>query len=108
MRFTVVGTKTIDVTFTIEAEDKQEARNTFDSTDCCVETKEDEVTVNSCCESTSEIDDVTCDAETKWDALSKSERMEMLKGNGASDDDAYTMAGWQFDDIPDEWQSYFD
>ncbi len=108
MKFTVTGTKTIEVTFTVEADDTEDAKIIFDSTDCTVDTTDGEVTVNSCCESTSEIDSVTCDAEEKWDEMSKSERMEMLSGNGASGDSSYHLAGGDFDNLPDEWKGYFE
>ena len=108
MKYTVIGTKTFDVTFIVEAEDEQEARDAFDSTDCMVEITDDDVIVDSCYECTSEIDDVICDAEEKWNDLEKSERMEILKGNGVSDDSAYEIAGRDFDSIPDEWKEFFE
>ena len=108
MKFTVTGTKTFDVTFAIDAEDEQEARDAFDSTDCVIEITDDDMIVDYCCECTSEIDDVICNAEEKWNDLEKSERMEILKGNGVSDDSAYEIAGRSFEDLPDEWKKYFE
>jgi hypothetical protein len=107
MAVTIHGTKHIDVTATIDTDDVEEAKRIFDGTDCTVETCDKTVTFNSACETGSEVDSATWDAEQKWNNLSKSERMEMLTGNGASDDAAYEIAGRTFDNVPNEWQEYF-
>lgn len=107
-KFTVTGTLTIDVTASIEAESEQDAKDQLDMADCCAESTDESITFNDCCQADCEIDEVTWDAEKKWNDLSKSERMEMLKGNGASDDAAYYIAGRSFKDVPNEWQEYFE
>jgi len=108
MSVTIHGTKHIDVTAVIDTDDVEEAERIFNDTDCTVETTDSSITFSSCHESMSEIDSTTWDAEEHWKNLSKFERMEMLKGNGASDDAAYDIAGRSFDNVPTEWQGYFE
>jgi hypothetical protein len=107
MKFTVNATIGVDVTATIEAEDEADAQSMLDSADVTVESCDTEITFNSACQINCDIDSVTCDAEQKWIDMDKGERMEMLKGNGVSDDTAYLKAGGDFDGLPTEWQNYF-
>ena len=108
MKFTVTGVMKIEVTATVEAEDAQDAESQLDSADCCVESGDDTITFNSCCQTGFDSETVVCDAEQKWEGLDKSERMEILKGNDVSAEAAYDIAGRDFDDIPEEWQQFFD
>ena len=108
MSVTIHGTKHIDVTAVIDTNDVEEAERIFHSTDCTTETTDGSVTFTSCHECHSEADSAKWDAKEKWENLSKFERMEMLRGNGASDDAAYSIAGRTFDNVPDAWQVYFE
>jgi len=107
-KFTVTATIGVDVTATVEAADKEDAERMLEGADVTVESCDTDVTFNSCCQINCNIDGVTRDGESLWDSMNKSERMEMLKGNGASDDAAYEIAGRSFEDIPDEWKGYFE
>ena len=107
MKYTVTATIGVDVTATIEAESKDDAESMLDSADVTVESCDTEITFDNACQINCDIDETICVGEKIWDEMSKSERMEMLKGNGVSDDTAYNKAGGDFDGLPTEWQEYF-
>jgi hypothetical protein len=107
MKHTVTGTMQIDITATIDAEDVEDAKRAIESADCCVESTDQNIIFNNCCQSFIEIDHIVCDGQKLWRDLSKTDRMATLVGNGASDDAAYEMAGREFFDLPIQWQGYF-
>ena len=107
MKYTVSATIGVDVTATIEAEDADDAERQLDSADVTVESCDNDITFNNCCQINCNVDSVSCDGEKKWNDLSKFNRMEILRGNDVTDDAAYDIAGRSFENIPTEWKGYF-
>jgi hypothetical protein len=109
MKFVVTGTITIDVTATIDADSEHDAQSQLDSVDCCVESCDENIIFNECCQSGSNVDEVSCPAYDKWEEMSILERANVFKDNGASDESALeTAQNDNFYNLPEEWQGYFD
>ena len=107
MKFIITGTISVEVTASIEADSEEDAKSLLDSADCCVESNDADVVFTDCCQSGTEIDNVSCPSYDNWESLSNLERANILKENGASDEAAFESANLDFSDLPDEWQEYF-
>ncbi len=85
--YDVTGTITTDVTLRILAENEEEAKSEFDSCDLCPEST-NSVTVLLANQSGSDVDDVICVNEEKWDAMGAADKITFLTNNGVDEDDA--------------------
>lgn len=109
LKFIVTGTISIEVTAVIEAENEAEAKDMFDTVDCCVESCDANITFTDCSQSASDIDDVGCAAADKWESMSRLDRANVLKDNGVSDDCAIDVSERDYlYEIDEEWWEYFD
>jgi hypothetical protein len=109
IKFVVTGTISIEVTAVIEADNETEAKDMFDTADCCVESCDANITFTDCSQSASDIDEVACPAADKWEELSRLERAIILKDNGVEHDCAFDISERDYlYEIDEEWWGYFD
>ena len=109
VKFTVIGTISVEVTAVIEADSEKDAQDMFDSADVCIESCDSDITFSDCSQSGSEVDKVECPAADKWESLSRLERAIVLKENGVSDDCALDVSERDhLYEIDEEWWEYFD
>jgi hypothetical protein len=109
IKFEVTGTISIEVTAVIEADTEADAKDMFDSADCCVESCDESITFTDCSQSASDVDDVKCPAADKWEGLSRLERAIILKDNGVDHEEAFDISERDYlTEIDEEWWSYFD
>jgi len=109
IKFTVTGTIEVEVTAVIEADNETEAKDMFDTADCCVESCDNSITFTDCNQNSSSVDEVKCDAADKWESMSRLERAIILKDNGVSHDCAFDVSERNYlYEIDEEWWEYFD
>lgn len=108
IKFIVIGTINVEVTAEIVAENEQDAKNTFDSADCCIESCDSDITFTDCSQSGSDIDEVKCPAADKWEELSRLDRAVILKENGMDEEEALEEAKKDYlYEIDEEYWEHF-
>ena len=105
MKYRVRKTIEFDIVATVEAEDTADAERELDlaTADCTIEASN--IMVTDCSENSSEMGETVNLSAEKWETMSVLARANLLKENGAGDDDALEIADENdLERIPEEYQ----